>query len=37
MQLMGWKSRVMADRYGASAAAARARQAHRRLSFGDRL
>lgn len=37
MQIMGWRSRSMADRYGASAAAARARAAHRRLSFGDRL
>lgn len=37
MRLMGWKSRDMLDRYGASAAARRARDAHRRLSLGDRL
>lgn len=37
MQIMGWKSRSMLQRYGASAAAERARQAHRTLALGDRL
>lgn len=37
MQLMGWRSRAMLNRYGASAAQARARDAHRRNSLGDRL
>jgi site-specific recombinase XerD len=37
MQLAGWKSRTMLDRYGRSAAAERARQAHRAQSPGDRI
>jgi site-specific recombinase XerD len=37
MMLAGWKSRTMLGRYGASAAAERAREAYKRLSPGDRL
>lgn len=37
MQLNGWKSRSMLSRYAASAAAERAREAHRRMGLGDRL
>jgi site-specific recombinase XerD len=37
MRLAGWKSRKMLQRYGASAADARAREAHRRQSPVDRL
>lgn len=37
MQLAGWKSRQMLARYGSSAAAERARQAHKRLSPGDKF
>lgn len=37
MRLYGWKSRQMLNRYGASAADERARDAYRRLSPGDRF
>lgn len=36
MRLAGWRSRSMLDRYGASAADQRAREAHKRMGLGDR-
>lgn len=37
MRITGWKSRQMVDRYAAALGASRAREAHKRLSPGDRL
>jgi integrase len=35
MRITGWKSREMLNRYGASAADQRAKEAHKRLGIGD--
>jgi integrase/recombinase XerC len=37
MRIAGWRSRQMLQRYGASAADERARDAHQRMSLGDRF
>ena len=37
MQIAGWRSRSMLSRYAASAAAERARDAHKRMGLGDSL
>lgn len=37
MRIAGWRTREMLQRYGASAAGARAREAHRRMSPPDQL
>lgn len=37
MRVFGWRSRVMVDRYGSSAADARALEAARRISHADRI
>jgi site-specific recombinase XerD len=37
IRLAGWRSRQMVDRYAKSTAERRAREAHRRMSLGDRI
>ena len=37
MRIFGWRSRQMLNRYGASAADERARDAYKKLAPGDRL